>query len=222
MITANATSPNQVTANPFENAAGLMGGAKDIYKSFADGSFMSNINDYINPYYSQILDAAMGRMTQARDQSVGRVGDVAMSSGAFGGSRHGLAEGQIYSDFNRDVGEMSANLASQGFDRGLASMFQTAGNMQNLGSNYFNVGQTLNQNQAMAGGQQQELMNMILGGGSQQFAQMMQSPYQTINLLQAILSSDPRNNAAMTTGQSTPGLFDYLSLAAQAMSGMGG
>ena len=64
------------------------------------------------------------------------------------------------------------------------------------------------------------LMQELLGQQSGMWDQMVNSPYQIINALNGIMQIDPRRGAGMTTGQSTPGLFDYLSLGAQAIGGM--
>lgn len=225
MITANATAPNQVGQNPFEQSAGLLGGAGDIYKNVASGGFLENINSYINPYYTQVLDAALGRMGQQKDIALGQLGDQAIASGAFGGSRQGVAEGTLLGDYNRNVGELTSQVSSNAFNTALQNLtqnqFNAASGMQGLGGNLFNIGQTITQGQAAAGGQQQDLMNQILQGGAGQFDKLVQSPYQMINLFQALLQGDPRNNAGQTEQQSTPGLFDYLSLFAQAAGGGG-
>lgn len=222
MVTANATSPNQVT-NPFEQSAGLLSGAGGIYKDIASGGFLQNINDYIDPYYNQVLDSVLGRMDRNKNLAVNQIGDQATAAGAFGGSRHGVAEGTLIGEYNRNVGDVTNQIASQAFntalDRLTNNQFTAASGMQNLGGNLFQIGQNVAGQQAQAGQMQQDLMNLILGGGQQQFAELMNSPNSLLNMFSAILTSDPRNNAGQTEAKSTPGLFDYLSLFAQAAGG---
>lgn len=86
-----------------------------------NAALYGNMNEYLNPYYEQVYKSSLGQMAEARDASLSQVGADAARSGAFGGSRHGLVEGQIYGDFNRDAGSLAAQLNSQGFNQAVAT-----------------------------------------------------------------------------------------------------
>lgn len=215
-----------VTKTPYELSAELFGGAKNSYDDLMQTGVMTNINDYINPYYDQVLNAVLGRMGTAHNQQLNMIGDNASRAGAFGGSRHGVAEGVATGEYNRNVGDVSAQLKQQAFDQAtklslsdIANKHAATQGATQLGSTYYNVGNDLTDRQMQQGSIQQQLLQAILGGASAEFDEYMQQPYQVIDMFSALLGADPRANQVQQEQQSTPGLFDYLALAAQAVSG---
>lgn len=86
-------------------------------------SFLSgDINAYMNPYISNVENAALQRLEGATKLGINRIGDQARAAGAFGGSRQGIAEGTALGEAARSAGELSANLRSQGFNQAAALM----------------------------------------------------------------------------------------------------
>lgn len=84
---------------------------------------LGSIDSYMNPYLEQILNPAVANMTDQMQKSLNQVGTEAMTSGSFGGARHGIAEGEIYRDTNRDIGDLTARTMAGGYD---AAMGQRA------------------------------------------------------------------------------------------------
>jgi len=72
---------------------------------------------YMNPYISNVENAALGNMDRAFRQNLNTIGDQAINANAFGGSRQGVAEGAAASDYARQYGDLSAQLRSQGYDK---------------------------------------------------------------------------------------------------------
>jgi len=218
-----ATQPNAYT-----QSAGLMGQATDVYKQLAQGGGLQNVNAYLNSYYEQVVQSTLQRMGIDRDQSMGQLGDAAASSGAFGGSRHGLAEGELLAGYNRNAGDITANLMGQGFNQAAnmsrADMLTGAQGMGNMAGAYYNIGNNIADRQLAAGNQQQQLLQTILSGGAQQYNQLVNSPNQMLNILTALAQGDPRNQSGSVQQSSTPGLYDYLALGANmgAAAMMGG
>jgi hypothetical protein len=246
-----------------------------------NAAMYGNMNEYLNPYYDQVLQGALGTMRDTKDQTMNDVGASATAAGAFGGSRHGLVESQVLSNYNRDAGNLAGNLKAQGFDNALTTaqgvlgmdldrgqfmsgtqagldqntnsanaqlqlalaqakagalgqgtsldqnqqqltlqqMLTQANGMAGMGNNYYNIGQTIKNDQATDGKTQQDLLQSILSGSNADFSKYMQDPYTAITLMQSLLSGDPRSGNQTGTSTSKPGLFDYLSLIAQGMSG---
>lgn len=98
--------------------AGRVGFERVGAQSFLDG----NLAGYMNPFVDNVESAALSRLNDATRQSVTRLGDQARSAGAFGGSRHGIAEGVALGEASRSAGELSSGLRSQAFDRAAALM----------------------------------------------------------------------------------------------------
>lgn len=88
----------------------------------AQNFLQGNINAYMNPFTQNVENAALQRLEGATKTAVNRIGDQARAAGAFGGSRHGIAEGTALGEASRSAGELSANLRSQAFNTGAALM----------------------------------------------------------------------------------------------------
>lgn len=220
-----ATAPKPPTA--YDNSASLLGKAGDIYSTLGVEGGLTNINSYLNPYYDQVLNSALGRMQTNYQNQNNAIGDQAISAGAFGGSRHGVMEGILAGEYNKNVGELTANTMNTGWNNAAQLAMtdaQIKGNAANamtqLGGQYFDIGRTISGDQMNNGTMQQQLLQAILSGGNEGFQEYMQNPYKMIDLFQSIMSNDPRRQQGQTKAQSTPGLFDYLALGAQAMGGM--
>jgi hypothetical protein len=214
-------------ANIFEQSQALMQGAGNTYADVqAPGAIARSMNQYINPYQQQVIDQTVGRMTDDRNNALMRVGANAGAAGAFGGSRHGLVESRMYDNSNRAIGEQVGNLSLQGFNtaaglgaQDVNNQLAAAGGAANLGGMGFNQGMMVNQQQLQHGNQQQSLMQQILSGASRDFSGLLQHPYDMLNMQLAAAGQNPL--MGNQSQQYTPGLFDYLSLAAQTAGGLG-
>lgn len=93
--------------------------------NYTPRSFLSgNVDQYMNPYISNVEDAALRNMDTAFKQNLNTIGDSAIGAGAFGGSRQGIAEGVAASENARQMGDLSAQLRAQGFDAASNLMMQ--------------------------------------------------------------------------------------------------
>ena len=83
----------------------------------------SNIQRYQNPHTDQVVDAAMSDLDRQRQRQTLGIGDQAAAAGAFGGSRHGVAEAETNRAFADQMAQTAAGLRQGGFDQaaGLAS-----------------------------------------------------------------------------------------------------
>lgn len=220
MITANNLTPPQ---NAFDQAAGAYGGANDIYTTMGVSGSLGNINSYLNPYYDQVLNSALGRLGTQENMAINSIGDSAIRSGAFGGSRHGVAEGITRSEFGKTAAELEADIRSRGFTEAagmaMADKANAAAGLTQLGDRYFGAGNTVMDNQMQQGTFQQQLLQSILSGADSEFQDYLQNPMQMIDLFSSILSADARRGNAQTTQKKTPGLLDFLSLGLQAWGG---
>lgn len=114
-----AAVTNDVSSyNPSMVTPGAIGFERVNAPSFLQG----DINAYMNPYISNVENAALDRLQGATKMGINRIGDQARSAGAFGGSRQGIAEGVALGEASRSAGELSANLRSQGFNTAASLM----------------------------------------------------------------------------------------------------
>lgn len=79
----------------------------------------ANLQQYMNPYTNQVIDATMADMGRANNMALNQLGSQASGAGAFGGSRHGVAEAETNRALLDTVGRMSAGLRSDGFNTAL-------------------------------------------------------------------------------------------------------
>lgn len=211
--------------NIYDMASNNLQQSGDIFTDLAaPPTIASSINDYLNPYRQEVLDNALGRMRDERDRSLVNVGDAAEAASAFGGSRHGLVEADLYDNFNRNAGELTSNVMHQGFNtaanyagQDIANTMQgqstAASGLAGLGGQQFGIGQAINQSQAQEGAQQQAMIQAIMDLAGGQFGDQMAHPQNMLNVVLSALSGSPLQGESTQTY--TPGMFDYLSLIAQ-------
>lgn len=213
MITANS--------NPYEAAASSFNQAGQNYGALADGSYLTNISSYIDPYYQTVRESVLGRMERDRDLTLQNIGDSANAAGAFGGSRHGVVEGTYLGDYNRNVGDISNEIASVAYndavDRMRGDLTTSAQGATGLGSIYYGVGNDVSDRQLAAGQRETDFTQRLLSGTQQSYENLLNSPYGLIDMFNALNSSDARRGAGVTTQIKTPGLYDYLALIAGVM-----
>lgn len=88
----------------------------------ANYDYLGNVDKYMNPYIKNVEEAALGNMRQAYQQGLNVIGDRAINAGALGGSRQGVAEGVAASEMSRQMGDLSAQLRSQGYGQAMDAM----------------------------------------------------------------------------------------------------
>lgn len=75
-----------------------------------------NLDPYMNPYIQSVIDANAADQQNAYQQQYNQLASQAQAANAFGGSRFGVAQGQLSADAVRNQALLSAQLRSQGFD----------------------------------------------------------------------------------------------------------
>jgi hypothetical protein len=232
-----------MVTNPFTRASQSSRQASDMFGAVGRGTqgaetlpgyagnIVGSMNQFTNPYYDQVIDAALGRLGQTRDQNLLAVRDQAEAAGAFGGARQGLVEAEVMDDYTQSAGDLSSQLYQRMFDTSLGAaqqaenqrlanlqMKQAAGqNFSGLADQYFGFGRNIMDTQSRAGAMQRQLAQQLLTGGNEAFRGYATSPMQAIDLVNAVLSGDPRQAATTSSQTQTtqPGMFDYISMGTQ-------
>lgn len=120
----------------------------------------TNLDPYMNPYTQNVIDSSVGDMERARQGIISNTQGAATRSGAYGGSRHGVADGETNTGFLRDVGGLVANLRNTGFQNAQqGAMFDINNRM---GADQFNVNSGL-QGAQFRGNMAQQLTQQGLG-----------------------------------------------------------
>jgi hypothetical protein len=156
-----------------------------------------NINQFLNPYQSYVVDEINRQSQMAQNQ----LGAQAVQYGAFGGGRQGIAQGELERARLGRVGEamaagfgQAANLASQQQQIGIqgAQQLGAFGQMQQGMAQ-----QDINQLMA-AGGLQRQLGQQALEATRQTELQRAYEPYQRAEFVKNIYAAGPTSTSAIT------------------------
>ena len=127
---AAAYSPERIAAASAGPAAltGAIGyDATDANAAMAN---MANINQYMNPYTQQVIDASMADLEKARQSAAQKIGQQAQAAKAFGGSRQAVAESLTNQQYAEQAGKTISQLRAQGFDTAANLMQQDLARQQ--------------------------------------------------------------------------------------------
>ena len=231
---AGGANPQQTVmpggTNPYQQAAGAQTAAMNrvgqgMYQTAAPGMM-----NYANPYENQVVQATLRDVGGAASQGLNQLDYQAGQAGAFGGSRHGVAQAQTMQGFNQQALDQTARLRSQGFNTALgasqndmSNQMNAAGQLAGMGQQSFGYGQAIQNQQMQQGQQQRMMMQSLIDAAKGQYAGYTGAPAQGYGVM-----SDAASGVANTYGTTetyNPGLFDYLQMGAEvggAMMGGGG
>lgn len=167
--------PNAATTDAlgmFRNFAQM--GGNGLAALSGDPAAMAKL---MNPYQQQVIDASNREFGHTLDAVRNNVNDAATQAGAFGGSRHGVAEGVALGEAGRAHDAEIANLLQSGYNNAQG----VAGSLANLGfgagSQMSGIGEYLRgieQDQANPGIQRLGLLTAGMAGGGQASSQNKQ------------------------------------------------
>jgi hypothetical protein len=117
------------------------------------------ISKYMNPYQKDVINSTMARMRQEQEQAQSGALGTAISSGAFGGDRAGIAAANLAQQQGMATGATLAGLNSQNFMQALQTAQQQQG--LGLGAEQANLARLLSGGQQLAGlGQAAQAMGL--------------------------------------------------------------
>ena len=206
----------------------------------------TNLNPYMNPYTDQVIKANEADILRGAQMGLDHLGSEASMAGAYGGSRHGVAMGEMGRGVASQLAQSSAGLRQAGYGNAQQAALQDIGNnlqgqmanqqadlsgqgqrlgaasqLANISNLGFGMGQQVNQNLAQQGAMQQALQQMVMDNAKNNFSQFTNQPVQGLSYLNNALNATPSDNSfnQTKTQTKTPGLFDYLSLGASGYTG---
>jgi hypothetical protein len=132
----------------------------------------------MNPYLHQVIDQANNQFGRTTQMVQNNVNDAATRTGAFGGSRHGVASGVALGEAANAHQANVANLLREGFSNAQG----VAGQLANLGlgatGQIAGIGdylRNIEQDQANPGVHRLGILNAGMAGGGQQSSQTSQT-----------------------------------------------
>ena len=188
----------------------------------------TNLAPYQDPYTQQVIEAQQADVLRGAQMGLQNLAGQAQQARAFGGSRHGVAMSELGRGVAETLGQQSAQLRSQAFQRAqemaqqdIANQMQGAqmrlgasaqlADIANLG---FGMGQTVRENLMQQGAQQRALQQQLMDIAQQRYQGYTQAPVTSLGYVSSALGASPIPQSQTTTKQA--GLFDYLTLMAMA------
>lgn len=209
---AGAGNPN---VNVFDRSAQGMQAAGQATMGAMAGP---QIGAFMNPYTQAVTNQTMLDLERQRQMAGNTMAAQAGAAGAFGGSRHGVADALTNEGFARQGAQTFAGLNQQGFNTALGAaqnqqglMMQGGAQMGNLAGNAFNMGRQITADQAAQGAQQQALNQAVMDQAAGMFDQYTgQGMNRATNLAGILGMMQPGQT---TTESSQPGLLQLLTAA---------
>lgn len=152
--TVNPATANQTSAfNGAQSLGGLNQGLSDAMsgtrglmnynpQSVTAGQLANtDMSAYMNPYTNEVIDRSLSDLERGRQGAISNTQGQATAAGAFGGSRHGVADSLTNREFADSAGSLAANLRNAGWNTALGAAQFDIGNR--LGADQFNSQQGL-------------------------------------------------------------------------------
>ena len=197
----------------------------------------TSMTPYMNPYTTDVIKANEADILRGGSIGLNELNAQAGAAGAFGGSRHGVATGEMGRNIVDQLAQSSAGLRQQGFQnaqnmamsdignrmnadqfnvtsglQGQQQRLGAAGQLADISNLGFGMGQTVTQNLAQQGAQQQAMQQALIDAAKQRFGGYTGQPQNTLGYLSQAIGATPVPQTQTTSKQ--PGLFDYLTLGA--------
>lgn len=123
-MTSPGAGPHQGSLDALDYYKRLAGGGDLGFRALTGdpGAFAS----FMNPYTSNVIDAARGEFGRTQSMVDKHIGDAATKAGAFGGSRHGVASGVAQAELGRTANTEIAGLLDRGYNLSMDRASQAA------------------------------------------------------------------------------------------------
>ena len=191
------------------------GGLQQAMANTQSAANAPNVAQFANPYSQMVTGQALSDLERQRQMAVNQTGAQAGQAGAFGGSRHGVAEGLTNEAFAREGARTFGNLQHQGFNTALGAaqsqqrtQLGAASQMGQLGQQAFNTSQAIQDQQMRQGMMQQAMQQQLIDAARQQYQGYAGAPQAALSAPLAALGVAPTPQTQTTSNK--PGLFDYL------------
>ncbi len=176
-----------------------------------------NVGAFNNPYQQQVVDNTQQDIERQRQMTMNTLGAQAQAAGAYGGSRHGVAEGVTNAEYGRMAANALAPLRMQGYNTAMAnamndrtSRLGAANQLGGMANTAFNTGRALNQDMMQQGLLQQSLQQSLIDAARNDFSNYANAPINSLNVPLAALGQSPKPGSQTSNTSSNPGLLGTL------------
>ena len=207
----------QAAANPYNQASTAQQASMARAGQGMNQTAAGGMAAYQNPYEQAVVDKTLRDVGGAAQMGLNTLGAQASAAGAFGGSRHGIAQAEAMKGYQQQALDKVGALRQQGFNTALGAsqadlnrQLGAAGQLAGMGQQSFNYGQALNQQQMQQGAMQQQMMQNLINQGKQNFQGFAQQPQNNLATLLQTITAQPAMAGQSKTFQ--PGLFNYMQM----------
>jgi len=181
---------NQSTRIGDPGQSGTIGGVNQSAQVQAGQLSGTNFDPYMNPYTDAVIKSAEGDILRGGEKALTGLGSQASSAGAFGGSRHGIAMGEMGRNITEQMAKSATGLrqanfqqAQQAAQQDIASRMQAG--LANQRASQFDIGNVRQQQLANQQASQFDIGNRLRAGQLNQQA----SQFDIGNVRQAQLAN---------------------------------
>jgi len=211
------------------------GEATDVYRRMAQRTpeeRQADISAYTQAYTSNVIDPTMAALQRQRAQA--RVGEEAQAikSGAFGGDRRSVYEGERQGAFEAQMGQTLGQMQAQGYSQAVqraaaedAQRMQAAGLLSGQGLQGLQTQQAILAAQMGAGEAERQLAQQGLDVGYQDYMSRMNYPLTQFGILTGAAGAIPTGYGTTTgsaTGSQTTNTRDPYSAFGMGLQAFGG
>ena len=179
--------------------------SSNLFNAAAGGP---NIGQFFNPYTTEVVNQSLADLERQRQTQINATGAAASRAGAFGGSRHGVAEAQTNLGFGQQGAQMASNLRQQSFNTALQAAQNQQQTQSQLAGQGFGFGQAIGNQQAAQGASVQAMNQALIDAARGQYGGFTGAPANSLQMILNALSSMP--NQSTTKETQNPGLFGIL------------
>jgi len=197
----------------------------------------TDMSAYMNPYQQNVIDQSIADINRQGANMQNQLGASAGAAGAFGGSRHGIAEGELGRNMLQSVADTTGTLRHQGYQnaqlaanqdisntlnadqfnvgtglQGAQHNLNSAAQLANVSNLGFGMGQTITGNLAADGQSQQVMDQALIDAAAGMGAAQQAHPATGLGYGMAALGAAPVPQ--QTTTSNDPGLIDLLAVGA--------
>lgn len=221
----------QATPNIFNTAAQGMtqgikaAGMETMYRPQTIAG--TDLSAYMNPFENQVVGQSLQDLERARQMQENQLDAQATQAGAFGGSRQAIMQSELGRNYLDQAARTASQLRLGGFQnaqqmagqdigyglQGSQNRLNAASQLGQLSNLGFGQGMALQDQSMQQGALAQGINQMLIDATKGQYAGYTGAPAQSLQYLTGAIGATPAPMTQTTSRQ--PGLYDYLTMAAQ-------
>lgn len=194
--------PSAMTTQGYDMLRGMLGKTDPTYAEaeslYRKAGGPLDINAFLNPYTNEVEQRAIGNANTALAQQLRGASDAATKSKAWGGSRAAIEQAVTRGEGIRNIGDLSAQLRSQGFNTAAnlaqgqqASERASAAGLVGAAAGRQAAGLTDVNALLTSGGQEQTQRQRLIDAAKAKFTEARNYPIEQLNLRLAALGMSP-------------------------------